>query len=91
MRFPTSLLSLLLLALVLASYVDSSAKNSEKDKNKQVTILSDDSAGRGDALTLPSLPALKPKRKSASLLVDTTNNVEPVQPKEHGVLMRDFS
>ena len=34
---------------------------------------------------------LKPKRKPASLSVDTTNNVEPVQPKGHGIVVRDFS
>ena len=90
MRFQTSLLSLFLLALVLASYVDASAKKSKKDKNKKVPILSDNSTGRGDAVTLPSSLVLKSKSKPkpASLLVDTTNTAPAVQLKDQGILVQ---
>ena len=68
MRLQTSLLSLFLLALVLAPYVDASAKKNKKKegKKKKVSILSDNSTGRGDAVTLPSSPVLKSKSKPAS-------------------------
>ena len=81
---------LLSLALVLAPYVDASAKNSEKDKNNNVSFLSDNSTGRGDTVTLPSSPVLKPKSKPkpASLLADTTNTAPAVQLKDRGILMQ---
>ena len=94
MRFQTSLLSLFLLALVLAPYVDASAKKKNKKRirrvKKKVPILSDNSTGRGDAVTLPSSPALKSKSKSkpASLLVDTTNTAPAVQLKDQGILVQ---
>ena len=89
MRLQTSLLSLFLLALVLAPYVDASAKK-KKGKKKKVPILSDSSTGRGDAVTLPSSPVLKskPKPKPASLLVDTTNTAPAVQLKDQGILVQ---
>ena len=71
MRFQTSLFSLLLPALVLAPYVDASArknKKKKKGKNKKVLILSDDSIGRGDAVSLPSSPALVPNTNIAPLV-----------------------
>ena len=92
MRFQTSLLSLFLLALVLASYVDASAKKNKKKKkgkNKKVSILSDDSTGRGDAVALPSSPVLKSKQAQiTSLLVDTTNTAPAVQLKDQGILVQ---
>ena len=92
MRLQTSLLSLFLLALVLAPYVDASAKKKKKDK-KKVSILSDNSTGRGDAVALPPSPALmpKPKPKPASLLMDTTNTAPPVQLKDQGTLVQSIS
>ena len=48
-------------------------------------------ASSSSASTSSSATTLKPKRRPAPLLVDTTNNVEPVQPKEHGIMVRDFS
>ena len=68
MRFQTSPLSLFLPALVLASYVGASARKSKKDKNKQVPHISDDSTGRGDAVTLPSSPILMPNTNTISLV-----------------------
>ena len=88
MRLQTSLLSLFLLALVLAPYVDASAKKNKKGKNKKVPILSDNSTGRGDAVTLPTSPVLKSKPKPASLLVDTTNTAPAVQLKDQGILVQ---
>ena len=60
----------------------------KKGKKKKVTILSDNSTGRGDVLTLPSPPApkSKPKFKPASLLMDTTNTAPAVQLKDQGIL-----
>ena len=92
MRFQTSLLSLFLLALVLASYVDASVKKNKRkknDKSKKVSILSDNSTGRGDAVTLPSSLVLKSKKpKPASLLMDTTNSAPAVQLKDQGILVQ---
>ena len=85
MRLQTSLLLLFLLVLVLAPYVDASAK---KGKDNSVTILSDDSTGHGDTFTPPSLPALKSKPKPSSLLVDTTNTAPAVQLKDQGILVQ---
>ena len=68
MRLQTGLLSLFLLALVFASYVDASAKKSKKNKDKKVPILSDNSIGRGDAVTLPFLSVLMSKLKRAFLV-----------------------
>ena len=64
MRLQTGLLSLFLLVLVLASYVDASVKKNKNNKNKKVTILSDSSTGRGDAVTLSSSSALTSKSES---------------------------
>ena len=60
----------------------------KKGKNKKVPILSDDSIGRGDAVTLPSSPVLMPKPKPTSLLVDTTNTAPAVQLKDQGILVQ---
>ena len=92
MRLQTSLLSLILLVLILASYVDASAKNNKRkreDKDKKVSCICDNSTGRGDAVTLPTSPALKSKSKPkpASLLVDTTNSAPVVQLKSAGTLV----
>ena len=65
MRLQTGLLSLFLLALVLVPYVDASVK---KAKSKKVPILSDNFAGRGDAVALPSLPVLMPNIDVTSLV-----------------------
>ena len=51
-------------------------------------ILSDNSTGRDDAVTLPTSPALKPNSKPASLLVDTTNTAPAVQLKDQGILVQ---
>ena len=91
MRLQTSLLSLFLLALVFASYVDASAKKKKKNnKSKKVSILSDKSTGRGDVVTLPLSPVLKskPKSKPASVLVDTTNIAPAVQLKDQDILVQ---
>ena len=90
MRFQTSLLSLFLPALILASHVDASAKKNKKDKNEQVLILSDSSTGRGDAVTLPSSSVSKSRSKPASLLVDTTNTAPAVQLKEQSILVQSI-
>ena len=89
MRLQTNLLSLFLLALVLAPYVDASTK---KNKNKKAPILSDSSTGRGDAVTLPSLPVLKskPKPEPAFLLLGTTNTAPAVQLKDQGILVQSI-
>ena len=66
MRFQTTLLSLFLLALILASYANASAKKSKrkrKGKNKMVPILSDKSAGRGDDVTFPTLSVFNSEHK----------------------------
>ena len=91
MRFQTSLLSLFLLALVLASYVDASAKKSKK-KGKKVSILSDNTTGRGDVVSLLSSLVIKLKfrPKPTSLLVDTTNTAPAVQLKGQGILVQVF-
>ena len=60
----------------------------KKDKNKKVPIISDNSTGRGDAVTLPSSPALMPKSNTTSLLVDTTNTAPAVQLKDQGILVQ---
>ena len=67
-------------------------KKKKKGKNKKVPILSDDSIGRGDAVTLPPSPAiaLKSKPKPASLLMDTTNTAPPVQLKDQGTLVQSI-
>ena len=57
-------------------------------KRKKVSILSDNSTGRGDAVTLPPSPALKSKPKPTSLLVDTTNTAPAVQLKDQGILVQ---
>ena len=94
MHFQTNILSLLLLALVLVSCVDASANKKRKRnaKSKEVSILSDDSTGRGDALTLLASLTLKsrfkPKHKPAPLLVDTTNIVPAVQPGDQDALVQ---
>ena len=92
MRFQTSLLSLFLFALVLASYVDASAKKKNKKKKKgkdKKSRISDKSTGRGDTITLPTSPALKSKRPEiASMLVDTTNTAPAVQLKDQGILVQ---
>ena len=102
MRFQTGLFSLFLFALVLAPYVDASAKKNKKKKkgkNKKVSILSDSSAGRGDAVTLSTslVPKSKPKpasqnppRPTPSLLMDTTDNAPPVQLKNQGILVQSI-
>ena len=81
MLFQTSLLSLFSLALVFASYVNASAKNNKKDKNERVPVLSDDSTGRGDAVTLPSSPVPMPNSSA-------TSSVQGV-PEESQVPERD--
>ena len=63
-------------------------KKKKKGKNKKVSILSDNSTGRGDAVTLPSSLVLKSKPKPASLLVDTTNTAPAVQLKDQGILVQ---
>ena len=63
-------------------------KKKRKGKKKKVPILSDNSTGRGDAVTLPSSPALKSKPKPASLLVDTTNTAPAVQLKDQDILVQ---
>ena len=71
MRFQTGLLSLFLLILVLAPYVDASVKKNRKKKkakNKKVLAISDNSAGCGDAATLPPSPALVPNSNTTSLV-----------------------
>ena len=96
MRLQTDLLSLLLLALVLASYVDASAKKKKKNKKgkgKNVPILNDTSTGRGDAVTISSLPTLvsnsKPKSRPNFPLVDMTSTVAAVQPGGRDALASD--
>ena len=51
-------------------------------------ILSDNSTGRGDAVSRPSSPAPKSKPKPASLLVDTTNTAPTVQLRDQGILVQ---
>ena len=54
-----------------------------------MSIISDDSIGRGDAVTLPSSLVPKSKKpKPASLLVDTTNTAPAVQLKDQGILVQ---
>ena len=85
MPFQASLLSLFLLILLFASYVDASAK---KNKKERVPRIGDESTGRGDAVTLPLSPVLKSKPKPASVLVDTTNIAPAVQLKDQGILVQ---
>ena len=55
-----------------------------------MSIISDNSTGRGDAVTLPSslCPSSPSKPKPASLLVDTTNTAPAVQLKDQGILVQ---
>ena len=85
MRFQTNLLSLFLLILIFASYVDASAR---RNKKKMSPRICDESTGRGDPVTLPLSPVLKPKPKPASVLVDTTNTAPAVQLKDQGILVQ---
>ena len=84
MRFQASLLSLLLLILLFASYVDASAK---KNKKERVSRIGDESTGRGDPVTLPSSLVPRSKPKPASVLVDTTNSAPAVQLKDQDILV----
>ena len=68
MRLQTSLLSLFLPALVLAPYVDASAKNKKKNKNKKVSRISDKSTGHGDTVPFPSPLTLVPNSSTTSLV-----------------------
>ena len=60
----------------------------KRRKRKGKSILKDKSTGRGDAITLPSSSALKPKPKPVFLLVDTTNTAPAVQLKDQGILVQ---
>ena len=60
-------------------------KKKKKGKKKKVSILSDNSTGRGDAVTLPPSSVLKSKPKLTFPLVDMTSTAAAVQPGGQGM------
>ena len=90
--FQTSLLSLFLLALILASYVDASAKKNKKKKKgkkKKVHILSDNSTERSDTIALPSsLVSPSPSLNQLPCWWTRPTAAPAVQLEDQGILVQ---